>query len=412
MEKAQNTLAAMGGLGKADPFATNQSTGQSELEKIVNNSTNQGTPPAQGSTTEVSNAESENPTGAQQPPAGETAQNGESANSGEAQQKSEATEEGKEKAADSPNTRIGFADPEEKSVVTSFEKLEDVEKFVKDNGIELKDLPVKLPELFESAKKLQTLSEDHAKVQAVLENMPAEMYQAMVEWSHGRDWRTVIHKTEPLNFEAPADKHDSEKLVETYFPGKISKEDWEEFKDADGDETVKQKVKDIIAMSKDKYGIDQEKFKFEKQKIETNAARTLAVREESFKKSRTSVQDQFKTTGLKVDDKYLSDLDKNLSSDQAILAVYKNPDGTLKPEAHRMMAMAIDGFDLVLHARDKMKRQIVTEQRTELLQKNTGNQPIKKSGDTAQSGVSESEKRVKEYISKVAPKNMNDSTFS
>lgn len=396
-QKAQSVSAALSGMGEPSAFSGNANQ-PSLLDSIeVKTSTDQGK-------TEVSDQNPNPPAGDSQKAEG--TQNQQPANTGQAQQNAGSVEEVQDFEIDSPITgKIKVGAKKEEQQPASFEKIEDIDKFVKDNGFEdTKKFAEELPKLLETKAKYEDLSKVNANYEAVFENMPPELFAAVQKWSHGEDWRSQVSATEPINLSVEYGKQDSQKLVDKYFPNKISQEEWDEFKDKDGDETVKEKINNYLSLTKDKYEIDQEKFKAQKQQYDTKAAQAIQTRKESLDKSRASVFETFKSQGLPLDEKYVSDLDKKLSSDQQILSMFKNDDGTLRTDAHQRLAMADAGFGLVTQYQKALERKIVTKAREEILDRaGSGSQAIKKSGDSSGSGVNESEKKVKEYVNSILP---------
>lgn len=396
-QKAQSVSAALSGLGEPSSFSGNANQ-PSLLDSIeVKPSTDQGK-------TEVSSQSPNTPAGDSQK--AEETQTQQPASTGQAQQNAGSVEEVQDFEIDSPITgKIKVGAKKEEQQPASFEKIEDIDKFVKDNGFEdTKKFAEELPKLLETKAKYEDLSKVNANYEAVFENMPAELFAAVQKWSHGEDWRSQVSATEPIDLSTEYGKQDSQKLVDKYFPNKISQEEWDEFKDKDGDETVKEKVNNYLSLTKDKYEVDQEKFKAQKQQYDTKAAQAIQTRKESLDKSRASVFETFKSQGLPLDEKYVSDLDKKLSSDQQILSMFKNDDGTLRTDAHQRLAMADAGFGLVTQYQKALERKIVTKAREEILDRaGSGSQAIKKSGDSFGSGVNESEKKVKDYVSSILP---------
>lgn len=397
-EKAQSVASALSGLGQ-DTFGG--SAGQPSLLDSI-----EVKPSGDPSKTEVSN---QNPGSGTDNNQGENGTNPQSAaTSGDQAQQNAASTEGSEGdfEIDSPITgKIKVGKPAEEIKPVSFENIEDFDKFAKDNGFEdSKKFVEELPKLLETKTKYEEVSKVNANYEAVFENMPPELFAAVQKWSHGEDWRNQVSATEPVNLSIEYGKQDSQQLVDKYFPNKISKEEWEEFKDKDGDETVKEKVNNYLSLTKDKYEIDQEKFKTQKEQYDRKAAQSVQARKESLDKSRVSVFETFKSSGLPLDEKYVEGLDKKLSSDQQILSMFKNDDGTLRTDAHQRLAMADAGFGLVTQYQKALERKIVTKAREEILDRaGSGSQAMKKSGDSSGSGKNESEEKVKSYVASVLP---------
>lgn len=394
-EKAQSVGSALSGLGQSEFGSTRE---QSSLLDSIKTS-------EQRSETEVSAGQ--NSSGNEPPvvqPGGEQ-QAQQVVSTGQDQQTATQTEEVDEFEIDSPITgKIKIASKKEEAP-ESIQKFEDLEKFAKDNGFEdSKKFITELPNLIKTKEKVEEQSKTLSNYEAVFEAMPPELFEAIRRFSHGEDWRTAVGTTEPIDFSIEYGKQDTQKLVDKYYPGKISQEEWDEFKDKDGDESVKDKINNYLSLVQDKYSLDQEKFKTHKQQYETKAAQSIQARKESLDKSRASVFETFKSSGLNIDEKYVGGLDKTLSSDQAILSIFKNADGTLRTDAHQRLAMASDGFGLVTQYKNAIERKIVTKAREEILDRaGSGSQAIKKTGDTPQAGIDEISSKVKKRVSEILP---------
>lgn len=417
-EKVSNTAAALEGLGQPDSFsASSNEKPLSEMIEVVK-------PTSDGSQTnsekkEVSGENAEAIAGDKS--AGAESQTQQSANTENTQQNAEKVVEGEgeEFTLDSPilggKKTIGEKKDADKDAdpVTSFESIEDVNKFARANGFDdVKSLAGKLPEMIKSHQQFEEVSKAKTNYEAIFEHMPPELFESIRKFSVGEDWRAHISSSEPVDFEADFSKHDSSKMVEKYYPNKISKEDWEEYNDKDGNAEVKTKVGEYLSLAKDKYALDQDKFKTHKEKIDRTASSAMEARTKSLQASKENVVKVFESSNLTIDEKYVGGLDKILSSDQAILSLFKNGDGTLKPDAHQKIAMASDGFGLVTQYQKQIEKRAVSKERADALDRaGSGSQAIKRSGDNV--GVNStkaSEEKVRKYVDSILPTG-NEQTF-
>lgn len=411
-EKVSNTAAALEGLGQSDAFSASAvEKPLSERIEVVK-PTFDGNQQANSEKTEVLGENAQGNAGDK--PAGTENQQQQSANTDQGQQNAEKVAEGEEGEVtlDSPifggKKTIGDKKDADKDAdpVTNFESIEDVDKFAKANGFDdVKSLAVKLPDMIKAAQQLEEVSKAKTNYEAIFEHMPPELFESIRKFSIGEDWRAHIASSEPIDFEADFTKHDSSKMVEKYYPNKISKDDWDEYNDKDGNAEVKTKVGEYLSLAKDKYALDQEKFKAHKEKIDRTASTAMEARTKSLQASKENVIKVFESSNLTIDEKYVGSLDKDLSNDRTILSYFKNDDGTLKPDAHQRLAMAKDGFGLVTQYQKQIEKRAVSKERADVLDRTaTGSQAMKKSGDNAGSdSVKNSEKKVRDYVNSILP---------
>ena len=301
-----------------------------------------------------------------------------------------AVELGEEKKEDAPSQ--------------SFETWEDINKFFEENsslGIDLKNLPEELPKLVERNKEFEQVNARLQNYDTAFSNMPKALYDSLMAWDKGEDWRGKMRETATaIDFEKGFEDQNQAEIVNTFLPGKISSEDWEEFSDKDGDPAVKEKVSQAIEIAQEKFALNKEKYDLEKQKLIDSANAFKEKQQVAFNKSRENVVNAFQEAKLPLDEKYLQTVDKTIS-DEAILSLFKNADGTFKENVHQSVIMAQHGFDIVQQMYLAAKRQVASQARSEILERTPATPAAKKTGDADTPETKTSEKKVESHVASI-----------
>ena len=279
-----------------------------------------------------------------------------------------------------------------------FESFDDFDKFLTDGnyGITKENIREKLPELIETQSKFEEVSKTNEHLNTVFDKMPEELYEAIKIWGNGggaEEYRAVINSAPSVDFSKKFEDHDSKEMVEAYFKNKVTEDDWEEFKDSDGDPDVKDKVASYIELASEKYSVSQSKFEHEKSTYETNAKQMLELRQAAFNSSRENFPKAFEGTTLEIKEDYIAKVDKSLQTQQSILAVFMNPDGSLKENAHEMMAMATEGKNVVIQQANALRNRMVSKAREEVLENTPDSHQMKKTADQGGNTNTEVEKQ-------------------
>jgi len=290
-----------------------------------------------------------------------------------------------------------------------FNSWEDFEGFINSagyDGITKDNVTEKLTEAFENSKKHVQTSEQLKNYNSIFENLPADIMAGVRSWANGdSDYREKMNSVVTTDFSKGFDDHGAKGMVESYFPGKITSEEWAEYKEVDADPAVKEKVSSYLELTKEKYSLDQGRFEQQKINIENNAKETLAYRQSAFEKSRENFPKTFEEqSGFAVQSDYTAGLDNHVKDQQSVLAVFFNEDGSLKGDAHYRMAMALDGGDVVSQQAAALKNRIITQAREEVVKDAPEATGIKKTGDsTSLSNAEKSQQKINNYISQVLP---------
>ncbi len=113
-----------------------------------------------------------------------------------------------------------------------------------------------LPSLRKEAEQLREKAKLADERLDTLDKLDLDLRNAIRLASEGKDWKQVLGRPS-LDFSIEADKHDPKTLIDTYAPGKVSAEDWEEYADEDGDPKVKRFVDATLEAAKVKYDKDR-----------------------------------------------------------------------------------------------------------------------------------------------------------
>jgi hypothetical protein len=300
----------------------------------------------------------------------------------------------------------GQVQQEEQPENLGFETIDDLEKFLEtgEYGITTENIKTELPKLFEASKTLEEANKKVSGYEDVFNNIPKPIYEAIVAWSNGGDWKSPVANHNSTDFTKGFDQHDSKAMVEAYFPGKITAEEWEDASDETGDPETIAKINSYQSLAKDKYELDQQKYNQEIQTYEARAKELNQKAQSAFDESRDNVFKMFEGTPLNVDEKFVNEIDKSVRTQQDVLSIFYNADGTLKPDAHRRIAMALDGESLVTQQANQLMKRAVTKAREEVVRHTADTTPMTKTGDTGSTtAMQEAEQKARAHVQSILP---------
>ena len=251
----------------------------------------------------------------------------------------------------------------EENEVSEIKDLESLSTLVKDYGIEdITTLPVKIKEWRDNEKTLGEVSERLANAEKLFSTLPPELYQAVETFTKGGNWKESL-TSNSVNFDKNLEDYKPEELVEGFFPGKFSQEDWEEFNDEDGDPKVKKAIEFAIEQANDKFKTTKEsKIKLSEQAI-LDAKKQEQVFLSSVSESAKKLSSQIEG----VDAMYIKTIEKDLGNPRGIYNLFYNEDGTLKESAALSYAMAKDGYSLMDQYKKVIERMTETKVNQDLL---------------------------------------------
>ena len=287
---------------------------------------------------------------------------------------------------------------------------QEVSDFFKANefGIDENNFNERVSELTAKEAEFDKATERIKSYEEVFTGLPIEVHEAIKSFYNGEsNWDRHVKERISLDFRKDFDTLDAQDVVSKYFPGQVSKEDWEEFNDAEGDERVKGVVQNYINLSKSKFESDKTSYN---QKV-TDAKNSQQVAEQkyqaSFDDSRGNLNEVFKDK--MPNEVYLNTIDNEITKG-GIMEMFYNPDGTLKKEAHQRYIMARDGFDTVNQFREALKREIASKERMSILERSSDTPRVDKTSSTTVSSEKELENRVKSAVDNIMP-GMDENKF-
>lgn len=245
------------------------------------------------------------------------------------------------------------------------ENLEQVNSHIKESlGFESMD---ELSSKVEEWKKLETTHveaiERLSNVDKLFEILPPELYQAVAAVAHGKDWRSVLAETPSVDFRKEIDQYKDNEIVDAFYPGEITEEEWEEFNDEDGDPRIKKSIGILIKQAK-------EKFVSTKKDIETksvNSVKEAQETQERYDKSITGSVSKLSSQIEGVSETYIKNVEKELRNPSSISKIFYNEDGTLTEGGALAYVMAKDGFGLLEKYKAVIQRKTETEVNQDIL---------------------------------------------
>jgi hypothetical protein len=317
----------------------------------------------------------------------------------EEEQEEDGADEEEEKEVVIPDNKFGFKGKQkEKKVkelkIESFDELPSVIK--SKYGQQLKDAK-DLPKFFESVDKWRTaaqnadkISKDLEKVQkekddaiAVFENMPTDLLEAAKTYYSGGDYKKVFDGKSTLDFSK--EKHSTKTLVNHYFPGEFTDADFE------ADETPRE-LKIAEKASIDKYKTEKaSREQRAKSEVERASQKNKAFLS-SVKSSVDSLKKEFPDMTADV----IQDISSTLSGN-ALMSKFYNVDGTLKPNAAKMLALAEHGEEFISQLMEVAQRQGETSANEEFVdraRKKPKNAPSKGNAEQPRKEVTETIKKL------------------
>jgi hypothetical protein len=263
----------------------------------------------------------------------------------------------------------------------------------------LDELPAKIDGLLQLKDQYEQASTQMANVQALFEQMPPELYQAIDLFAKGQDWKAPVSGS-AIDYSKPVDTYPEKDLVNAMAPGKVTEAQWEEYQQEDCDPNVKALVSFAIESAKDKFESQSKQIKQASEEMVQRSAQQKAAFESSVEKSKAVFAEKWKD----VDKTYLSQLEQDFKTGK-IMSIFYQEDGTLRPDAYIRAAMARDGESLVEQSLKKLENRKQTIVNKEIINQ-TSNTP---SGGTGASGGSRQDLRPElqtrlQEIKQIAPK--------
>lgn len=208
-------------------------------------------------------------------------------------------------------------------------------------GIEIKsvqDIPriaEKYTELQGSVEALTAEKNQLGEYKTVFENMPEEIFSIVYKYLNEEDYRQEIKNVARMNvdFSKPVSSYSDREIVELYNPDKFSEEDYQFMAEDKG-------MQAAISLARSKYSDDQAKFKSTR---ETYKKESEAV-QKAFSDSVNTSLESFKKDVPYLQEKHQKKVESILKGGvYGIMDLFVNTDGMLKPEAAKLVGLAIYG---------------------------------------------------------------------
>ena len=207
-------------------------------------------------------------------------------------------------------------------------------------------------ELAKVSKEVETIKKEKDNAIAVFENLPSELLEAVKAHYNGEDYKKVILESKGLDFKK--ETHSTKDLVNYYFPNEFTDEDFE------NPDLRELKIAEKAAI--DKYKSDKAARELRaKEQVEKAQLKTKA-----YQASVNSSVDHLKSSFPDMTPDVIEDIKSTLSSG-SLFGEFYNQDGTLKPNAAEMLALAKHGKDFISQLIEIAQRQGESAANEELL---------------------------------------------
>lgn len=245
------------------------------------------------------------------------------------------------------------------------ENKEAVEAFLKSTGLDLdvNSFADKVKNWQESEKQLDEKSKALENVEKLFSIMPPELYEAVNAVATGKDWRATLQSAPTVDYTKSVDELEEKQLVDAFFPDSISDEDWEEFKDEDGDPRVKKAVALTISNAK-------AKFNDVKASKEREAQDAIAKQQQAIEAYNNSIKSAVSVLPQKIEgisDVYVKSIESELQKPNSIRDLFFDENGIMKQEAALAYVMAKDGMSLLDRYKQIIEKRVETEKNLDML---------------------------------------------
>ena len=264
------------------------------------------------------------------------------------------------------------------------EKPEDVLGVIKSKfGQEYKDFK-ETPKFFESAQgwrkdseKLKTVETELTQIQQEVSSLPAEFHEAFKLYANGQDYRQAFTKKATIDLTKPVDKLDEKELVNNYFPGKFTDDDFKESPEERSGE-----LKMALEAAKTKFELEKRSHEEKGAKATENAKRIAESQKQAVKGSLNTLKERFPD----MEEINYKEVESAMEGGiPKVLSFFYNNDGTAKPDAAVRFFMALKHEDIISELTDRISNAVETEKNIELLTRGAdGPKPNRSSGSPEQ----------------------------
>lgn len=222
----------------------------------------------------------------------------------------------------------------------------------------------------EDSQKLGEVQETLSNFEKMLDETPAQLIDALKAYHSGAEnWQESITKMPSFDFKVPVDKQDEKKLVANYFPGEFSDEDW----------TAEERPKALTIAIKS----SREKFSTDKRELESLSAAQIKDandRKEAKVGSISGSLDSLKNSFPDLDKTDVNGIKKIMEGGD-IASLFFNKNGTYKPQAAKMIMLALYGEEALNRVTKAVVKRTETKVTEDLLIRGPENKnPANRSG--------------------------------
>jgi hypothetical protein len=231
-------------------------------------------------------------------------------------------------------------------------------------GQEFKNIS-ELPKFFENVNKWRNdaqKAEEHKQLasqyEEIVNNLPPEIHQSIKAFYDGEDYSKPFTNKPKFDYSKPAEKQDVKELVNHYFPGKFTEEDFK-------DETKSAALEIAEESAITKFNLEKKEIDDQRAKATDKANKQI----ESLKASVIGSVNHLKQSFPDASEKDVLDIQKTLEGGaKKLLSFFFNEDGTYTQDAAEKLMWAINGkqeVEILLgaatsQAESKVKEEIVS----------------------------------------------------
>jgi chaperonin cofactor prefoldin len=256
------------------------------------------------------------------------------------------------------------------------EGIDSVNEFIKKNfeGIEdFSTLTNKYKEINTKVSELSKVKEQYDNIAASISALPEELYTAIVKFEAGEDnWRESITNKPKFDLKADVSSIKKEDLINAYFPGEISEE---EFEAADPNSDDYNSYAERLV--KTKYEVAKQKFETEKSSKQGEAQRVMEqskVKREKYEGSVKSSISALQNKFPEIDPNTVKAVESTLLKN-GVGSLFYDKEGNLLPDAASNYVMAQYGYDLMGQYKKLAEQKARTEANTEILSRGAKTAP-------------------------------------
>ena len=230
-----------------------------------------------------------------------------------------------------------------KDIKDKTEYSEDVTKFMSDFGYESPEaLKAVLDEHATYATQITELNNKVEGNDQIFKQMPKEMYNAVTAYFNGdKDWKNHV-TDDGVDYAKDVTSYNTKDMVDTFFPGEFSKEDWEEFNDVDGDVNIKKAINIAYKDASGKFETKQNEITTYQSGVAQSQSEARTLVDNSIGSTISNLSTQMK--GLS--DPYVKSIESKIRNSE-IMSLFYEKDGSLKSDAAHRFILAQDGNDLI-----------------------------------------------------------------